>query len=130
MQALCQWDFQPAHTEQNVDDFLVDIEVRAEAAQYCRTILSAFWPVARQVDERIVNKLERWSLGRLSPVERNVLRVATTELLMGEAPPASVINEAIEIAREYGGADSPRFVNGVLDAIHKAMQEEPPNGTV
>ncbi|MHC4090857.1 MAG: transcription antitermination protein NusB [Planctomycetota bacterium] len=64
-------------------------------------------------------QLEHWELARLSPVERNLIRVALGELAGGEVPPKVVINEAIEIGREYGGADSPRFINGILDALWK-----------
>ena len=62
-------------------------------------------------------------MDRLSPVERNVIRVAMVELPGGEVPPKVVINEAVEIGREFGGADSPRFINGILDALWKHGEE-------
>ena len=55
-------------------------------------------------------------------VERNVMRVAVVELLEDEAPHKVVLNEAIDIGREYGGQDSPRFINGVLDMVLKRLQ--------
>jgi N utilization substance protein B len=58
-----------------------------------------------------------WSLERMDPIARSVLLVGTYELLHGDAPPAVVMNEAIEIAKEYGSEESGKFVNGVLNAI-------------
>jgi N utilization substance protein B len=55
----------------------------------------------------------------MSPVDRNVIRLAVVELEAGTVPPRVVMDEAIEISREYGSLESPRFVNGVLDALYK-----------
>ena len=67
--------------------------------------------------------MEHWELQRLSPVERNVIRVALVELPAGEVPPKVVINEAIEIGRLFGGAESPAFINGILDALWKQRDQ-------
>ncbi|HEX3361873.1 MAG TPA: transcription antitermination factor NusB, partial [Solirubrobacterales bacterium] len=58
-----------------------------------------------------------WTVDRLAPLDLNVLRVALFEIEEGETPPEVAINEAIEIAKEYCGADAPSFINGVLGAI-------------
>jgi transcription antitermination protein NusB len=66
-----------------------------------------------------------WSLERMDPISRCVLLVGTYELLFHkEAPPAVVMNEAIEIAKEYGTTESGKFVNGVLNAIAQGMAEK------
>jgi N utilization substance protein B len=71
-----------------------------------------------QIDALIGASSEHWRLGRLPQVDRNVLRVATYELLCRRDIPTSVvIDEAIEIARRFGSTDSPVFVNGVLDQV-------------
>ena len=73
------------------------------------------------IDEAIARHLKGWSLERLQLVDRAILRVATYELLYRREVPATVvIDEAVEIAKEYGGEESYRFVNGVLDGIRKA----------
>jgi N utilization substance protein B len=65
-----------------------------------------------------------WSLDRMDPISRSVLLVGAFELLfLKEAPPAVVMNEAIEIAKEYGTAESGKFVNGVLNAIAQGTRE-------
>ncbi len=53
----------------------------------------------------------------MSPVERNVMRVAVVELMEGDTPPKVAVNEAIEIGKEFGGQESPRFINGILDEV-------------
>jgi transcription antitermination factor NusB len=70
------------------------------------------------VDARIVKFVENFGIARLAAVDRNILRLAIYEMFhCMETPPVVAINEAIEIARKFGGEDSSRFVNGVLDKI-------------
>jgi transcription antitermination protein NusB len=71
-----------------------------------------------RIDELIAGSSENWRLGRLSHVDRNILRVATYELLRRrDVPPSVAIDEAIEIAKRFGSDESPTFVNGVLDHV-------------
>ena len=72
-----------------------------------------------RIDELVAEAAENWSLGRISRVDLNVLRIAACELLRphDRVPTTVVIDEAIEIARRYGGEESSQFVNGVLDHI-------------
>jgi N utilization substance protein B len=73
-----------------------------------------------EIDRRLTEAAENWRLPRMAAVDRNVLRLGAYELLFGtEVPPAAALNEAIEMARRYGSADSPAFVNGVLDRVNK-----------
>ncbi len=74
-----------------------------------------------QIDSAIRGSVENWRLDRLSRVDRSILRLAVAELLFlrEEVPPKVAIQEGIRLAGQYGGADSPRFVNGVLDAVYK-----------
>jgi len=73
------------------------------------------------LDDAIADAVSNWSPDRVGYVERNVLRVALYEMRFAADVPRNVaINEAIEIAKRYGGDDSPRFVNGVLDRLKEA----------
>src|SRR5881296_3926539 len=85
-----------------------------------------------RIDALIAGRTEHWRLPRLSRVDLNLLRLATFELLACAEIPTSVsINEAVEIARRFGGEDSAGFVNGVLDAIATqvgAKAKEKPGG--
>jgi transcription antitermination factor NusB len=73
-----------------------------------------------EVDRWVQNSLENWRLERLSVMDRSILRISATELLyLEDIPPKVSIQEGIHLAEAYGGRDSPRFVNGVLDALFK-----------
>ncbi len=77
----------------------------------------------QEVDEQIRKYARHWPMDRMSVVDRNILRLAVTEFLVGEEPQAVVIiNEALEMARTFSGEESVRFINGILDAIHTGMK--------
>lgn len=78
----------------------------------------AIWACRKRLDERISESAKRWSPERMQVVDRSILRVGAFELTEGADVPAAVaIDEAIEIAREFGSKESPGFVNGVLDGL-------------
>ena len=80
-----------------------------------------------EIDGLLVGALENWRLERLAIVDRNVLRLAVYELLYEtETPGIVVIDEAIEVAKKFGGEDSGQFVNGILDALRRKLEESDP----
>lgn len=121
MQSLCQWEVQPDEPRALLQSFLQEQECSATTTSFAFLLVESYWSAERRVDELISGAAEHWDLTRMSPVERNVMRVAVTELLEVHTPAAVAINEAIEIGREYGGAESPRFINGILDRIRKSV---------
>lgn len=123
MQTLCQWEVQRDESSAALEQFLASSDVPDRARPYARELVTIFWQHAEFVDKQIGDAAERWSFDRISSVERNIMRVAVTELTCLEVPPKVVLDEAIEIAREYGGQESPRFVNGVLDRILQMLPE-------
>lgn len=79
-----------------------------------------------EIDSMIREAADNWKLGRLARVDRCILRLGAAELLfIDETPPKVAIQEAIRLAGQYGGDESPRFVNGVLDAIYRAHGRRP-----
>lgn len=77
------------------------------------------------IDERIVAASENWTLDRMPIVDRSLLRLATYEMCYVDEVPISVsINEAVNLAKEFGGEDSPRFVNGILGRIAVQLEGE------
>jgi N utilization substance protein B len=79
------------------------------------------------IDALITRASRNWRLERMARVDRNLLRLAVFELMEGGDVPAKVaINEAIEIAKRYGTAESPAFVNGILDRCHEQLGAKPP----
>ena len=87
---------------------------------YLRQLLTLMDEHLSQVDRELHDALENWRLERLSASDRGVLRIAAVELLhVDDVPPKVTIQEGIRLAEQYGGPESPRFVNGVLDALYK-----------
>lgn len=70
-----------------------------------------------ELDETIAEYAKGWTVDRIAPLDLNVMRVALYEIEEGETPVEVAINEAVEIAKEYCGADAPKFINGILGAI-------------
>lgn len=80
-----------------------------------------------RIDRLIAQHASHWRIERLDTIDRNILRIGIAELHWFEDVPAKVaIHEAVKLAGMYGGKDSPRFVNGVLDAVFKETEESRP----
>ena len=124
MQALCQWEVQREQTAAALAQFFADREALPAAQGYARELVEAYWADMQRIDGLIAATAHHWQLGRISPVERNLMRVAVGEMTAALVPGKVVINEAVEIARSYGGAESPRFVNGVLDRVLHTLAAE------
>ena len=78
-----------------------------------------------ELDEAIAEAATNWRLDRIAPVDRTILRLGAYELLAEAGTPAAVIlDEAVELAKRFGEAESPAFVNGVLDAIHRRVRPQ------
>ncbi len=123
MQTLCQWDVQQDNSPEALSDSLTALQVPDAVADHAASLIRAYWTTGQRVDRIISDAASKWDLSRISPVERNIMRVAVVELLGDEVPAKVALDEAIEIGREFGGHDSPRFLNGVLDAVLKTLQE-------
>jgi len=76
---------------------------------------------ADSLDRETEAAADNWRLSRIGTVERNILRLATYELRLGEEPPKVVINEAVQLAHWFAGAKAPAFINGVLDRIAHSL---------
>jgi N utilization substance protein B len=77
--------------------------------------------MASDIDHRIAEKSAHWKLERMPIVDRNILRLGIYEMSRQDTPAAVVIDEALELARQFSGEESVAFINGVLDAVHKEM---------
>lgn len=76
-----------------------------------------------KVDEQIRLRAEHWRIPRMAIVDRNVLRLAVYEFLLGETPHTVVINEALEIARRFSTFEATQFINGILDAVKNDLEK-------
>jgi N utilization substance protein B len=93
-----------------------------EVDEFARETAEAVAANAAELDRRITEAAEDWTADRLGAIERNILRIALYELDGDEVPDEVAIDEAVEIAKEYCGADAPGFVNGILGAIVRERQ--------
>ena len=99
-----------------------------ESATFAISLANGVGEKRAEIDALLTATAQNWRLHRMTPVDRNVLRMAVYELRFAPAllPTAVAIDEAIELARRYGTADSPAFVNGILDQIAKSAPATTP----
>ena len=128
LQTLFEWDFNNAKIDikktlkHNLDEFAPGLEDDT-------FVFSLVEEVLRKkiiIDEIIQKAAPDWPVDKISVVDRNILRIGLVELLFGdrkEVPPKVAINEAIELAKTFGGENSGKFVNGVLGAVYKEIGE-------
>ena len=103
-----------------------ELEVEPAAQAFARDLVAAAADRATELDELIAASSKNWRLDRMSRVDRNILRLGATELLaFRDVPVKVVINEAVELAKRFGTAESSAFVNGVLDRIATAVGRTP-----
>jgi N utilization substance protein B len=129
MQSLFEWDFYNGEkvdlkkvVERNVEEFAPGIQ----DAEFVQSIVDGVLDHQSEIDDIISKAAPEWPIAQIAPVDRNVLRVGLFELLFGsrtEVPPKVAINEAIELAKSFGGDSSGRFVNGVLGTIYRELGE-------
>src|SRR2546423_940432 len=127
MQALFLWD---TNGEQNLDlarqmieEGTLDDASRRQAMEMAK----GTWGQRELIDQRVERLAPQWPPRRQPGVDRNLIRLAVWELTNADTPPKVVIDEAIELAKEFSTEQSPAFINGVLDAVlkeHQAVTKE------
>ena len=129
MQSLYEWDFRG---ERGADlDTFVNQNVREfgpglEDDSFIRHLVNGVIKNLAKIDQIIAQAAPEWPIDQIAIVDRNVLRLGIFELLFGdykEVPPKVAINEAIELAKSFGGESSGKFVNGVLGTIYREIGE-------
>lgn len=124
MQSLYEWDFNGKERtplellQQNLKEFAPDFEDEGFAESIIRGVMDH----TDEIDSAITKYAPEWPLEQITIVDRNVLRIGVYELTYcRDIPPKVAINEAIEVAKGFGGESSGRFVNGVLGAIYRDL---------
>jgi N utilization substance protein B len=126
LQLLLQRDLNARVTRQAIEPFAHDRLRDAELERFALALYDGTQRYLADIDTGLSAAAENWRLPRMAAVDRNVLRLGAFELLhMPETPASVVMNEAIELARRYGSADSPGFVNGVLDRLYRTGRASP-----
>ena len=129
MQTLYEWDFRgrrieelPEITGRNIKEFASGME----DTTFIHQLIDGTIQYVNEIDKIIEKAAPQWPLNQVAIVDRNVLRVGLYELLFGkrdEVPPKVAINEAIELAKSFGGESSGKFVNGVLGTVYREIGE-------
>lgn len=125
LQFLYQADLVKKPVEE-ADEFLREEERDPETRRFAQRLISGTLAGQEEIDEVIQNVAQNWNISRMAVVDRNVLRLATHELLnCQDIPPKVAINEAIEIGKRYSTQNSGAFINGILDRIMNRVVKTP-----
>jgi len=132
MRALYQVDLSGCATEWALRCALEqsqDLELSEQGRSFAGQLVRGSCEHKREIDSIMADVAHDWSIGRMSPTDRNIMRIAVYEMLyLEDVPIASSIDEAVEIAKIYGSADSPRFVNGILGSLAERLRRQPLGG--
>ena len=127
-QSLFGWEMNRLPSEEIISFDWLDNEKQEklddETRNFARLLVQGCLENIEEIDKRIEERLEHWNLERLAKVDLAILRLGCYSLCYQRSIPASVtIDEAIDIAKEFGSDDSYRFINGVLDGIRKNLEK-------
>ena len=121
VQYLYQRELQADEDDALLEEFYRLRGLSPSARRFCESLLEGWKTHREEIDRAITRHARNYEIGRLSSVDRNILRIACQEILFrDDIPPAVAINEAIEIAKKFSTAESGKFVNGVLDHIRRS----------
>jgi len=128
MQSLYEWDFSGKNTdlEKIVERNLKEFGPGLEELSFTWQLVTGVVEHLEEIDKIIEKAAPEWPLSQISIVDRNVLRIGLYELLYEDktaVPPKVAINEAIELAKSFGGESSGKFINGVLGTVYKEIEK-------
>jgi transcription antitermination protein NusB len=131
LQMLYQAEASGTPVSEILAQFWGEREVPEPVRQFAERLAQGTTVALPEIDALLTQCLDHWRLERLAIVDRNVLRLAVFELLHEpETPRIVIIDEAIEVAKRFGGEDSGQFVNGILDALRKKFEVDHPRITL
>jgi len=116
---LYAYDLGNGNTSEHSGEILEEKKIRNKQKDFALTLYEGVMENLERVDKAIITHLKDWDFERLGTIERATLRLAAFEILFSELDSAVIINEAVEITKAFGTEQSPKFINGVLDAIAK-----------
>ena len=127
LQMLYQVDLTHAQPEQALEDFWTYHAVPNEVRTFATALVQGTLERLDEIDRLIANHASNWDINRMAVVDRNIIRLGAFELLyLEEVPPKVCLNEAVELAKRFGDEESSKFVNGILDTIHKTYARHRP----
>jgi N utilization substance protein B len=133
LQMLFAADFADAVPEEVLQIYwaeLGDSETEETAREFATRLAAGTLAHVEALDERIRSRAEHWRIPRMAIVDRNILRLAVYEFLYEPTPRTVAINEALEIARRFSTYEATQFINGILDAIKRDLDEQQPQENI
>ena len=124
MQMLFQWEMSPQDPAKLEAKFWRGAKAAASTRTFANQVFEGALREAPALDEIIGKHSENWRFERLAAIDRAILRLAVYELRAAETPPKVVLNEAVELAKRFSSEEAAGFVNGVLDSVHKSLQDK------
>ena len=119
---LYQSEMNKENIEEQIKIFIERNSSHGEVEVFMESLVKSIYKEIEEIDKIIQECSDNWILDRMTVIDRNILRMGTCELLFDfSTPPKVVINEAIDIAKKYGNENSPEFINGILDKVHKKI---------
>ncbi len=116
---LYAYDLGNGNIAEHTSEILEEKKIRNKQKDFALSLYEGVLENIEACDAAIIAHLKDWDFKRLGSIERATLRLASYEILFGDLDSAVVINEAVEITKAFGSEQSPKFINGVLDAISK-----------
>jgi N utilization substance protein B len=116
-QVLYQNDLNPQENQSADDPMLARRLDSPELVEFARALLDGVRAHREELDQRIDGVADNWSITRMAATDRNVLRLGAYEILHADTPDRVAVDEAIELAKRFGTAQSAKFVNGILDRL-------------
>jgi len=132
LQTLFEWDFydRKSDLDKTIGDSVEEFAPGFSDRDFIKRLVHGVEGKVEEIDKIITTTAPEWPINQLPLVDRNVLRLGLYELLFGdreEVPPRVAINEAIELAKTYGGQNSGKFINGVLGTVYRELGEPDQN---
>ena len=118
LQALYEIDHTGHKAEEVTNNLLMEKVLDKEHAEFARDLVAGVLQHQKEIDGKIRTFARAWPLPQMSAIDRNILRLAIFEILIDNRVPVKVaINEAVELAKDFGSENSPKFINGVLGSV-------------
>ena len=125
LQLLFEDDVNPRASVEDTKRFIAGRLNSPELEDFCLSLLLGVRRNQQELDDLLGKTADNWSLGRMAATDRNVLRLGAYEILYTDIPDRAAINEAVELAKRFGSAQSAQFVNGILDKFLHRDQSKP-----
>jgi N utilization substance protein B len=127
LQSLYEWDFRGEDVHKTLSRNVAEYKKSLEDPSFANLLVDGVLEHLKDIDARIIEAAPEWPLEQVAVIDKTILRIGIFELLyLQEVPPKVAINEAVELAKSFGGDNSSKFINGVLGTIYRASDNYDP----